>query len=41
MDRRYQKFREARAANLAAFNKKVGHPDRLPMIWLIHNEFAK
>jgi S-DNA-T family DNA segregation ATPase FtsK/SpoIIIE len=41
MDRRYRRFRDARVANLAAYNAKSLPPDRLPAIWLIHDEFAE
>lgn len=41
MDARYGKFRGARAANLETFNQKVQAADRLPTIWLIHDEFAE
>ncbi|OBQ86435.1 FtsK/SpoIIIE domain-containing protein [Mesorhizobium sp. WSM3873] len=38
MQRRYSLFKEARASNLAAYNKAASEP--LPLIWLIHDEFA-
>lgn len=41
MDRRYQSFRNVKASNLAAFNNKVAAAERLPVIWLIHDEFAE
>jgi len=41
MDRRYRRFRDARVPNLAAYNAKVLPTDRLPAIWLIHDEFAE
>jgi S-DNA-T family DNA segregation ATPase FtsK/SpoIIIE len=41
MDRRYVRFKESRVSNLAAYNAKVPVPDRLPVIWLIHDEFAE
>jgi S-DNA-T family DNA segregation ATPase FtsK/SpoIIIE len=41
MDRRYVRFREARVPNLAAYNMKVAPDERLPTIWLIHDEFAE
>ena len=41
MDRRYVRLREVRAPNLAAYNAKVGLEQRLPAIWLIHDEFAE
>ncbi len=42
MERRYREhFKPARVANLAAYNKKVKERDRLPVIWLIHDEFSE
>ena len=41
MDERYVKFRNARVSNLRAYNEKVPEPDRLPNIWLVHDEFAE
>ena len=41
MDRRYVRFKEARVPNLTAYNAKVGPNQRLPAIWLIHDEFAE
>jgi len=41
MDARYRTFKAARASNLAAYNRKVDAPDRLPVLWLIHDEFAE
>lgn len=41
MDARYSKFRDARVPNLSAFNQKVPQGERLPAIWLIHDEFAE
>lgn len=41
MDARYSKFRESRVPNLLAFNQKVSVSERLPTIWLIHDEFAE
>jgi S-DNA-T family DNA segregation ATPase FtsK/SpoIIIE len=41
MDRRYARFREARVPNLTAFNAKVSAGERLPTLWLIHDEFAE
>lgn len=40
MDARYAKFRSARVPNLSAYNQKVPAAERLPHIWLIHDEFA-
>ena len=41
MDARYGRLREARVQNLAAFNRKVPEPERLPVIWVVHDEFAE
>ncbi len=41
MDARYSKFKAARAPNLKAYNQKVPQAERLPVIWLIHDEFAE
>lgn len=41
MDRRYGCFKGVRVSNLAAYNAKVPPQDRLPAIWLIHDEFAE
>ncbi|AKD58688.1 hypothetical protein SD10_20735 [Spirosoma radiotolerans] len=40
MESRYKRFREARTANITAYNNKVGPDQRLPVVWLIHDEFA-
>src|SRR5439155_1275948 len=41
MDARYAKLRSARVTNLTAYNQKVPESDRIPVIWLIHDEFAE
>ncbi len=41
MDARYAKFKTARAPNLRAYNEKVNERERLPVVWLIHDEFAE
>ena len=41
MDRRYVRFKKVRVPNLAAYNAKVSIDQRLPAIWLIHDEFAE
>lgn len=41
MDRRYELFRKASARDLKTFNGKVPIADRLPMVYLIHDEFAE
>ncbi len=41
MDARYTKFKSAKTPNLMAYNKKVSRSERLPVLWLIHDEFAE
>ncbi len=41
MDSRYAMFRTARTQNLDQFNEKVLESERLPAIWVIHDEFAE
>jgi S-DNA-T family DNA segregation ATPase FtsK/SpoIIIE len=41
MDRRYVRFKEWRVANIAEYNTKVPDSERLPVIWLVHDEFAE
>jgi S-DNA-T family DNA segregation ATPase FtsK/SpoIIIE len=41
MDERYGKLRKARVQNLTAFNRKVPEPERMPVIWVVHDEFAE
>jgi DNA segregation ATPase FtsK/SpoIIIE, S-DNA-T family len=41
MDRRYARFKVARVSNLTSFNAEVPTAERLPTIWLIHDEFAE
>lgn len=40
MDRRYVLFREQKAGSLDAYNTKVSEDKQLPVIWLVHDEFA-
>ena len=40
MENRYRTFAAARARDLASYNGKVPNESRLPMIFLIHDEFA-
>jgi DNA segregation ATPase FtsK/SpoIIIE, S-DNA-T family len=40
MDARYLRMRHARAANLRQYNVRVRPDERLPTLWLIHEEFA-
>lgn len=41
MDRRYELFRRASARDLKTYNVKAPVEERLPMIYLIHDEFAE
>jgi S-DNA-T family DNA segregation ATPase FtsK/SpoIIIE len=41
MDSRYARFKKARVPNLATYNRKAPASDRLPVQWLIHDEFAE
>jgi S-DNA-T family DNA segregation ATPase FtsK/SpoIIIE len=41
MDARYTKLRAARVQNLTAFNEKAPEAERLPVIWVLHDEFAE
>ncbi|MGU3420732.1 FtsK/SpoIIIE domain-containing protein [Methylobacterium sp. D54C] len=41
MDARYARFKAARVSDLDAYNAKVDPGDRLPVIWLVHDEFAE
>jgi len=40
MESRYRAFAQARARDLATFNSKASPDARLPMVFLIHDEFA-
>lgn len=40
MENRYQLFAKAKAKDLATYNAKVNVSDRLPMVFLVHDEFA-
>ncbi|MDR7016076.1 FtsK/SpoIIIE domain-containing protein [Acinetobacter sp. 3657] len=40
METRYRLFAQVKAKDLATYNSKVALSDRLPMIFLIHDEFA-
>lgn len=40
MDKRYRNFRKYRARDIKEFNDKVLSEERLPLIFLIHDEFA-
>jgi hypothetical protein len=41
MDTRYALMRRARAANVWLYNERVSPAERLPTLWLIHDEFAE
>jgi S-DNA-T family DNA segregation ATPase FtsK/SpoIIIE len=41
MDSRYAKLRTSRSNSLTAYNQKVPESERLPVIWVIHDEFAE
>lgn len=41
MDSRYTRFRTARVQHLAGYNEKAKEIERLPVIWVIHDEFAE
>lgn len=41
MDNRYKQFKQARTNSLQSYNRKVAPSERLPVIWLVHDEFAE
>jgi DNA segregation ATPase FtsK/SpoIIIE, S-DNA-T family len=41
MERRYEQFRVAGARDIRAYNTKVGPAERLPYVFLVHDEFAE
>jgi len=41
MDNRYAKLKIAKTNNLTAYNAKVEAAEQLPVIWVIHDEFAE
>lgn len=41
MEERYSKLRANRVANLSAYNEKMIVSDQMPVMWLIHDEFAE
>ncbi|WP_433938563.1 FtsK/SpoIIIE domain-containing protein [Paenibacillus lautus] len=41
MNDRYQKFKEIKVNNLKDYNAKVSEEEKLPLIFLIHDEFAE
>ena len=40
MEERYRSFARARARDLPSYNSKVSVEERLPMVFLVHDEFA-
>ncbi|EFH84780.1 FtsK/SpoIIIE domain-containing protein [Ktedonobacter racemifer] len=40
MDHRYDLLAKAKVNNLVDYNKKVSLAERLPVLWLVHDEFA-
>ncbi|MBK9132450.1 MAG: DNA translocase FtsK [Gammaproteobacteria bacterium] len=41
MDARYGRLRAARCPSLDEYNKRSSEADRLPVIWVVHDEFAE
>lgn len=41
MDARYVRLRAARAPNLKVYNERAAPSERMPVLWLIHDEFAE
>jgi S-DNA-T family DNA segregation ATPase FtsK/SpoIIIE len=41
MDNRYRKFLPQKAKSLQDYNSKVPEHERLPVLWLVHDEFAE
>ena len=41
MDERYSKMRTVNANNLKLYNKKVAPEERMPVLWLFHDELAE
>lgn len=41
MDNRYRLFRTARVGNIGDYNRQVTPEQRLPVLWLVHDEFAE
>ncbi len=40
MDARYELFAKQRVGNLTSYNRKVSSEEKLPYIWIVHDEFA-
>ncbi|MGI0492384.1 FtsK/SpoIIIE domain-containing protein [Alkalinema pantanalense CENA528] len=41
MDSRYLKFKQQKVKELQSYNSKVPEGERLPVLWLVHDEFAE
>jgi DNA segregation ATPase FtsK/SpoIIIE, S-DNA-T family len=41
MERRYTRFAQVRVSNLTQHNLKVPESERLPVLWVVHDEFAE
>ncbi len=41
MDSRYRKFKQQKVKDLQRYNSKVPESERLPVLWLVHDEFAE
>jgi DNA segregation ATPase FtsK/SpoIIIE, S-DNA-T family len=41
MNRRYTVLKENRVSNIFDLNKKASPTERLPFLWIIHDEFAE
>jgi DNA segregation ATPase FtsK/SpoIIIE, S-DNA-T family len=41
MERRYARFAQIRTSNLTQYNLKVTDSERLPILWVVHDEFAE
>jgi S-DNA-T family DNA segregation ATPase FtsK/SpoIIIE len=41
MERRYTRFAQVRVSNLMQHNLKVPESERLPVLWVVHDEFAE
>lgn len=41
MDSRYRKFKQQKVKDLQSYNSKVPESERLPVLWLVHDEFAE
>lgn len=41
MERRYARFAQAKVSNLIQHNLKLADAERLPILWVVHDEFAE